>query len=143
MSPEAATRPPRQEREPRQGTRKATPELFPENFRNSRGKQFPKSFAWPLQNRKKKHILRKFAKVPRLKFQKCFVFEIFAAKISKFSNFFVFDLFFRFFVLDGPSPISKFLCGFQKLQSHSPCCKILGRTNFADILGSQTVKLTE
>ena len=137
MPPEAATRPPCQERN-----------LDREHWN-------------PLLS-----CSRKFSKVAQQKFpffclahpkpQKAAhlskIHEIYATELILFFVFeFVVETFkmfhFRFFFFvscpQWPFPNQQFLCGFQKLQSHSSWCRILGRTNFVKTLGWQTLTLTE
>ena len=107
---------------------------FPKAFDEMRARN-SKMFTWPLPNRRKKHIFRKFAKFTQqgsldfFRFPKCLSFW----GVSDF---------FRVFALKGPSSLRIF-CGFPKLQSHSSCCNILEGMKIAEILAWQTLALNE
>ena len=68
------------------------PSCFPKIF-EIRTAKLSNIFAWPLRNRRKKHIFEQFAKFTWQMFQQFFVFEILVAKFSEFPKFLVFDCF--------------------------------------------------
>ena len=102
MSPEAATRPPRQERKPGQRTRKPTPESFPRKFSKFARQKFPKFSPGPSETaerstfsensrnlRDKNFKTFSFSKFLRQKFQKFpkfSVFEFFACFMSSMAH---------------------------------------------------------
>ena len=132
-------------RKPGQRTRKPTPESFPENFRNSRGKNF-QNFRLAPPKPQKEAYFSKNSRNLRDKNFKNFSFSKFLQQ--KFQKFKIFGLrfFCVFFVRDGPSPTSKFLCGFQKVSEPFRLLQHPGENQFcrhSGNLGCQTVILNE
>ena len=140
MSPEAATRTPPQEKKIWTGNTETYSRVVSRKSSNSRGKNFQFFCLAPTKPQKQTY----FWKNREVYVTKISIFFSFSNFLwQKLPEFLVFDSFVRFFCPQWPFPNQKFLCGFQKLQRHSSCCKTLGRTTFAESLGWQTLTWNE
>ena len=115
--------------------------VFREHFRNTRGKNFQNFHLAPPKPQKEAHFW-KIRDIYSTKFS-VFCFRKFCGRYFKNLQIFQFSIFLCDFYPRWPFPNQQFLCGFQKLQSHSSCCKNLGRTNLAESLGWQTLTWNE